>query len=74
MKHTPQKIILCRTRGDGNGDDEIVQMHWTVHSTSTAEMLARDFAEKNGWTIHFYGILDMKALEKSAEEHKETIK
>ena len=69
MKYVPQKIILCRTRGD-----EIVQMHWTVHSTSTAEMLARDFAEKNGWTIHFYGILDMKALEKSAEAHKEIIK
>ncbi len=65
MKHTPQKIILCRTRGD-----EIVQMHWTVHSTPTAEMLARDFAGKNGWTIHFYAILDMKALKKSAEEHK----
>ena len=68
MKHVPQKIILCRTR-----DDEIVQMHWTVHSTPTAEMLARNFAEKHNWTIHFYDILDMKALEKSAEEHKEIV-
>jgi len=65
-EHEPRKIILCKTRGD-----EIMQMHWAVHSTPTSEMLARNFAKKSGWTVHFYGEWDFKALEKAAKAHKE---
>lgn len=69
-EHVPKKIILCKTRPDGEGGEEVVQMCWSYRSTPTSERLAKNFAKDYDWTIHLFDQHDSKYWHKSAEEHK----